>query len=241
MRTPRRFALRWLWAAYSHVYDGLLRLAPYREMLTGVVTQLELSDEMQVLDLGCGTGNGIAAMLEARPIRATGVDASGPMLARARAKLGARARWVEAELGDFLGTLPARAYDRITAINVLYAIADRAPVWRSCLGALREGGRMVVVIPDRAGRVPVIRDHVRRRGWRELIDARRACVGLFDWLICALDGSGTVEFPGRSKLESEIRAAGGRVLTCQRCYGDSETGIALMWVVAPGEHGAPTP
>jgi SAM-dependent methyltransferase len=70
--------------------------------LAGFLDELFRADEegiADVLDVCCGTGL-LAAELAARGYRVTGVDASGAMLARARALLGPHATLIHATLPD---------------------------------------------------------------------------------------------------------------------------------------------
>lgn len=84
--------------ALAAVYDRVMADVDYEAWAE---TVLGLARERgyrggRVLDLGCGTGNAAAPLLE-RGLEVTGVDASAEMLAVARAKLP-RGEWV---LGDF--------------------------------------------------------------------------------------------------------------------------------------------
>src|SRR5207237_748758 len=78
----------------------------------------------RLLDVGCGTGGGLGAMLE-RGYDVVGVDVSEAMLARAREKLG---------------PLPAlrcedmRRLPRIGAFDLIWSVADAV----NCLGDERE-------------------------------------------------------------------------------------------------------
>lgn len=233
MSTPRSQALEALWSAYSHVYDGLLHLAPYRALISSVVERLDLESDLSVLDLGCGTGNCLAEMLRTPRVVLTGVDASGAMLARAERKLRGDARLVRADALEYLSNCTPGTFDRISAINVLYAVRNRTAVWRACLRALQPNGRMVAVIPDRGGRMPIIREHLQTEAPSSLMRLDLLGVAFVDWIICALDGSADIAFPTRQQLEREIADSGGTVLACERCYGGAEAGVALMLTVTP--------
>ena len=83
------------------VYDEVV-VDPCHSALAGFLDELFRADEEAVagiLDVCCGTGL-LAAELAARGYRVTGVDASGAMLARARALLGPRATLIHATLPD---------------------------------------------------------------------------------------------------------------------------------------------
>ncbi|SMH45421.1 methyltransferase [Azospirillum agricola] len=94
---------------------------------------------LDVLDAGCGTGLCAAAL---RPLarRLTGVDLSGGMLERARAR-GLYDRLEEAELVAFLDTNPA-AFDLIMAADVLCYFGVLDDALSAASAALRPGGRL---------------------------------------------------------------------------------------------------
>jgi SAM-dependent methyltransferase len=159
--TPSSSSARKAAALYDRPYaeryrahdDTLGTSAPYH----GFVRWLQevcarFSGPIDALDLGCGTGRYFSALPCARTI--TGIDASGEMLAMARAPIGAdriRAR-VTLLQGDFL-TYPfdAGAFDLVYSIGVL---AEHAPLDGAMVGRvhrlLRSGGRFAfsTVHPD---------------------------------------------------------------------------------------------
>ncbi len=98
---------------------------------------------LAVLDAGCGTGLCAAAL---RPYAATltGVDLSGGMLARARAR-GLYDSLEEAELVAFLASRPA-AFDLIVAADVLcyFGVLDEALA--AAAAALHPGGRLAFTV-----------------------------------------------------------------------------------------------
>ncbi len=108
---------------------------------------------LDVLDAGCGTGLCAAAL---RPLarRLTGVDLSGGMLERARAR-GLYDGLEEAELVAFLNRHPT-AFDLIVAADVLcyFGVLDGALT--GAAAALRPGGRLAFTVEalDPADGVP---------------------------------------------------------------------------------------
>lgn len=101
-------------------------------------------DPREVWDLGCGAGQH-AALLKRRHPDATvhGLDASGDMLARARA-LGADVDWRQ---GDIAAWSPETPADLILANASLHWLPDHAGLMRRLVGALAPGGVLAVQMP----------------------------------------------------------------------------------------------
>jgi predicted TPR repeat methyltransferase len=103
-----------------------------------------------MLDLGCGTGLGGAAL---RPFvdRMAGVDLSPAMVAQAEAK-GLYDRLVTAELGEFLAEVVDRApYDLVLAADVFVYIHDLAPVVSAVASILAPNGLLAFTVETHAG------------------------------------------------------------------------------------------
>ncbi len=79
----------------------------------------------RMLDVGCGTGSLVALAVERLGVRAWGVDASEPMLAKARARRIRGTAFKRAQADD----LPFRAgwFDAVTMRLVVHALGDRRP------------------------------------------------------------------------------------------------------------------
>ncbi len=77
----------------------------------------------RLLDVGCGTGSLVAAAVERLGVRAWGVDASEPMLAKARERGVRGAAFKHAQADD----LPFRAgwFDAVTMRLVVHTLGDR--------------------------------------------------------------------------------------------------------------------
>lgn len=118
----------------------------------GVLERLAVNGAEHVLDLGCGTGRDMAALLEAEPsCRVTGVDASQNMLdeaARTLAGFGDRAELIHADLsrqpGEPGALTLAGVVDAVMSVAALHWLPDHALVFRTVAGVLRPGGRFVV-------------------------------------------------------------------------------------------------
>jgi ubiquinone/menaquinone biosynthesis C-methylase UbiE len=81
---------------YDHIADrfsaGRTRLVPKEAEYLALLLD-PLADGSTILDLGCGTGNPIAAHIASRGHRVVGVDGSEAMLAIARKQLPGH-RWI---------------------------------------------------------------------------------------------------------------------------------------------------
>ncbi len=127
----------------------LAEVPAYRELQHQVAEATRGIDASAILDLGTGTGETAAAVLEVHPAaRLTGIDESGPMLARARDRFpGADLRAQRLE-----DPLPEGRYDLVVSALAVHHLdgAGKADLFRRVQARLRPGGRFVladVVIP----------------------------------------------------------------------------------------------
>jgi len=107
---------------------------------------------LRVLELGCGNGrfaSFLAEQLGARTgIEYWGVDASAPLLARARQRDcgGHRARWQQLDFVADPGALPAGPFDLVALLGVLHGVPGRAcrrALVRRAAARLAPGGLLV--------------------------------------------------------------------------------------------------
>lgn len=125
--------------AYDRLQDEVMRAA------AGL--QVE-----RILDLGTGTGETAARVLELYPKAAlVGIDASSAMLAHARSRLGARPDLHVARLEE---PLPEGHFDLVvSALAVHHLDGDgKRDLFRRVADALAPGGRFIladVVVPER--------------------------------------------------------------------------------------------
>ena len=127
------------------------------ELLRGA---LPPGGELEVLDLGCGTGlSGQALRPWAR--RMTGVDLSPRMLDIARQR-GIYEALEEAELVTFLAARRGE-YDLIAAADVLNYLGDLAPALNASAAALRPGGHAAFSIETGEGAPYALGEGMRYR------------------------------------------------------------------------------
>jgi ubiquinone/menaquinone biosynthesis C-methylase UbiE len=127
--------------AHARVYDAIASLPFYREHLDQVLTELGPEEGKLYLDLGCGTGNLLAA---AGKIGALfiGVDFSEEMLKRARSK---GKNLVMADLHH----LPFKdgCIDGAVSVNVFYQLPHPEAFVKEVLRILKPRGKIVVSTP----------------------------------------------------------------------------------------------
>ncbi len=102
------------------------------------------ADAKSVLDVGCGTGELIAALAEGREV--VGVDPAGAMLDIARKRQnGAQARWVEA---DARNVRLEQRFDLIVltghAFQVFLTSQDQLAIFKTIAGHLKPSGRFIL-------------------------------------------------------------------------------------------------
>ncbi|NRR33325.1 tetratricopeptide repeat protein [Oxalobacteraceae bacterium] len=123
----------------GHFDQHLLDVLDYQvpALLDGAIARHKLADNMDTLDLGCGTGL-CGPYLRGCSRTLTGVDLSDKMLDKARER-GLYDQLVCAELTVFLAGRRSEA-DLIVAADVFVYIGDLAPVFGAVSQTLRAGG-----------------------------------------------------------------------------------------------------
>jgi len=126
---------------YDQISDEYAR---HRQVHPGVLRALveTLPPTCNVLEVGCGTGNYIAAIHAVTGCACWGVDPSPEMLARARE----RAPGVHLSLGrgERVG-LPDGHFDLIYSVDAIHHVEDREAYHAEAHRLLRPGGRLCTV------------------------------------------------------------------------------------------------
>jgi trans-aconitate 2-methyltransferase len=142
------------WDAQS--YDALP--LPHKRWGSQVISQLRLTGDETVADVGCGTGRDAAQLLNALPRgRVLAIDGSQRMLAQLRTRLAAGLDRVQILQADLRQPLPAvPPVDAALSVATLHWLPDLGQVFRSVAGMLRPGGQFVAEAGG-AGNVATVR------------------------------------------------------------------------------------
>ena len=120
--------------------------AVHRRVHPGVFRELcergRIESRSTVLEVGCGTGNYVNALVGYTGCTAWGLDPSAEMLAYARARLE-RVGWLvgRAEQLDFA----AQTFDLVFSVDVIHHVSDKAVFYRETARILRPGGQVCTV------------------------------------------------------------------------------------------------
>jgi phosphatidylethanolamine/phosphatidyl-N-methylethanolamine N-methyltransferase len=147
---------RLIYSVWSPLYDAVLA-GFFQPGRARAMELLAPQPSERVLLVGVGTGADLPLLPPG--VRATGIDLTPAMLARARARLPLPGREIELRQGD-AQALPFEdgSFDAAVANLILSVVPDPVACLRETLRALRPGGRLVVFdkfLPD--GSAPGLR------------------------------------------------------------------------------------
>jgi len=126
------------YAAHRQVHDGV-----FRELHRPV----QLEPRSQTLEVGCGTGNYLGAMVAQVGCRGYGLEPSAGMLAQAHSH-SERVDWVLGRAEE-LGFAPS-TFDLVFSVDVIHHISDRAMFFYRAAQTLRCGGWLCTVTDSEA-------------------------------------------------------------------------------------------
>ena len=121
------------YARHRRVHPGVLE---------ALISTARLGPGSSVLEIGCGTGNYLAALNEAASCHCWGIDPSEAMLAEAR-KRCTKAQFSCVPVERM--ALPADQFDLAFAVDVIHHISDRPQAFRECRRVLRAKGKLCLV------------------------------------------------------------------------------------------------
>jgi predicted TPR repeat methyltransferase len=136
---PKDFITRMFDDYADHFEDHLVSRLQYRvpEKIFEAVQRVGAAGNLDILDLGCGTGL-VGALFRPLARRLVGVDISSVMIEVA----GRRKVYDDLVCGELIEFLPTQpeAFDLVVATDVFIYVGDLAEVFRGVRKALREGG-----------------------------------------------------------------------------------------------------
>ncbi len=226
------------WNSYAECYDLLCSINPaYQTLLKQFRTFLrgiEAGKELNVLDVGAGSGNFLMEVGSELANRAslTHLDSDNAMNQLASAKYrnaNMNATLVEESAGD--ATFQPGTFDVVVSINALYAIPEPEAVLEKCFTWLKPGGHLYVVNLGRMQNtfewaLYLIRSNVRPLGWLRtfsiLMNEGRT-LSAQNRRITRAQTKGTYWSHSTSQLGATLRGLGFVVThldTCYRGYSD---------------------
>ncbi len=139
------------------------------DVATAALTQMmvdacDLAPELEVLDVGCGTGSPACDLAAGSSVRVTGITNSphGADLARQTVVNRGLDGRVSIKLADATDNqLPAASFDRVWVLESSHLMRDKQSLISECARVLRPGGRLVLcdIVAHRA----INFDEVKRR------------------------------------------------------------------------------
>jgi trans-aconitate 2-methyltransferase len=183
----------WDAEAYDAVSD------PQFEWGMEVLERLELRGDESAIDAGCGSGRITAELLDRIPDgELLAVDGSEAMIAKARGRLGERAKYLVADLAQLEVAEPV---DLIFSTATFHWIPDHDALFRHLRAALEPGGRLVA----QCGGQGNVAEHV---GAIVAAAARPEFAPHFEGM------SGMWNFAGAEETEAKLRGAGFAEARC---------------------------
>jgi SAM-dependent methyltransferase len=147
-----------LWHAFAGAQQQRAREPSYGARYDRIVDVLERQrarPDERVLELGCGTGEGVIALAE-RGFVVVGIDAAPGMVRRARAQLALRGgRSATVRRMNFNRPLPFgnAAFDHAVCVSALQLAVEPARVVAELIRVVRPGGVILLATPV-PGRTP---------------------------------------------------------------------------------------
>lgn len=239
-------------------FDVLALTEEYDSLMQDQMELLDLQPEDRVADIGCGTGNGLAAITRGWLPRCPGlqidaVDLVQPALDTARRKVirtakdaGVNPPTVRYQVCD-LSFPPDRpnlpygdgAFDAILLSLVLPYLPEPSTLLREVHRVLRPGGRLVISTlrpdVDMSGPLKRLREKVER-GDASLLEgyqARHLNAAIQDYIQAAarlldFEMDGRFHFVEREAFESMLRAAGFRVERTVDSFGSPAAALVTL-------------
>lgn len=125
-------------------YAALRRDPEYAELNRALLGMVPAGSAPAVLDLGCGDGAVSEQLLLRDPsMSLVGADPEPSLLDAARARLGDRARFVEADAASVARLFPPGSFDTVVLANCVHLVPDLGEALDAIRRVLAAGGRLV--------------------------------------------------------------------------------------------------
>jgi ubiquinone/menaquinone biosynthesis C-methylase UbiE len=173
MKTSRS---KWLWGIMAFFYDQVFsHFPPYQNLHKNIINNSNISQGVQVLDAGCGTGL-LSIKLAKLGCSVMGIDRSPEMLTRARKKKKKgkieNLIFVQEDLNKSK-ILPGYSFNKIFLIHSLYIFDNPQKVLENISAMLPPHGELILCNPSRRltkrelwkGGTLFLREIVREKGF----------------------------------------------------------------------------
>jgi len=237
--------LRLLWAMYARVYERLVQLLPYQEMVEKIIDSLDLdnapsTESTAMLDVGCGPGL-LMQEVRARSLqwRLVGIDSSPAMLVRAQQGCGINVELMRVDLDEPLtGQHVVGPFSRFALGHVLYTLKDPRETLRRLAYVASPDAILTATTPVHGAKpLAVFRAHrAMARQQKQPAHAIRTFLSLLEVLLINLV---IVKILGKSgpyhlATEAEVRAwfkdTGWEIQKLSRAYGDQDWFVTAVRV-----------
>jgi 2-polyprenyl-3-methyl-5-hydroxy-6-metoxy-1,4-benzoquinol methylase len=147
-----------------------------RQIITDVLRRTVVptgGDDRRILDVGCGTGGMLGALAEFGTV--TGMEMEPDAVAWARQQMDGTG--IDVMQGSLPEGIPPKAWDLITAFDVIEHLDDDGAVLERIHASLRPGGQIMVTVPAYMflwSPHDDLNQHKRRYTRRQLVDRMRA-------------------------------------------------------------------
>jgi len=140
---------REIWNAEAATFDDQpdhgLRVPEVLAAWTTLLRQALPSSQIQLLDIGCGTGS-LSLILAELDCAVTGIDLSPEMIALAEAKAKLAQRTIQFQVMDAaFPRFPAHHFDMIVCRHLLWALPEISQVLDRWVRLLKPGGRLLLI------------------------------------------------------------------------------------------------
>jgi SAM-dependent methyltransferase len=144
---------------YAEIYDPLVLSKVKNDYeIDALLSTVEPSKECTIVDLGCGTGHHVAALVSRGFSKVYGIDRSSAMLSKAKSlhpEVPASS-WQKGDIQNYEVLPPGSADILLCMYFTVYYLKDKATFFRHCYDWLAPGGSFAVHFVDRESFDPIL-------------------------------------------------------------------------------------